>query len=310
MITEQFFSSHTTMFVGNKESIQTLTRYIDMFFAGDSKAPHFLIISGPQHIGKTSIVQALLKEKMGNYFVSDMLHIKDFSEQLEKKHNLKLKTVLTSETFKTLIKDYNYQDIGIRHTNTRLQQSAIGKYKVVFLENIERMIPEAANAFLKTCEEPLPKRLIIATTSNPGQLLETTLSRALMIKFNQLSDTELSQRMEDNGMFANNPELKKLVINMAMGKPGIAQRIYDLIDKEPALEKTFIKLIHNLSTGTNRFFAHDALKKIYKYGILEAFIDGRIAYCINNHMEAKGQRRLATKKLMRSNINIESLLLY
>lgn len=298
------------MFVGNEESIQTLTKYIDMFFAGDPKAPHFLIIAGPQHIGKSSIVKELLKEKMGNYFVSDMLHIKDFSEQLEKKHNLKLKTVLTSETFKTLIKDHNYQDVGIRHTNSRLQQSAIGKYKVVFLENIERMIPEAANAFLKTCEEPLPKRLIIATTSNLGQLLETTLSRALMIKFNQLSDTQLSQRMEDNGMFSDNPELKKFVINMAMGKPGIAQRMYDLIDKEPALEKTFIKLIHNLSTNTNRFFAHDALKKIYKYGILDAFIDGWIAYCINNHMEAKGQRRLATKKLMRSNINIESLLLY
>lgn len=298
------------MFVGNQESIQTLTRYIDMFFAGDPKAPHFLIIAGPKHIGKSSIVTQLIKEKMGNYFVSDMLHIKDFSEQLEKKHNLKLKTILTSETFKTLIKNYNYQDIGIRHTNSRLQQSAIGKYKVVFLENIERMIPEAANAFLKTCEEPLPKRLIIATTSNLNQLLETTLSRALLIKFNQLSDRALSQRMESNAMFSDNPELKQLVINMAMGKPGIAQRIYDLIEKEPTLEKTFIKLIHNLSTNTNRFFAHDALKKIYKYGILEAFIDGRIAYCINNHMEAKGQRRLATKKLMRSNINIESLLLY
>lgn len=298
------------MFVGNEESIQTLTKYIDMFFAGDPKAPHFLIIAGPQHIGKSSIVKQLLKERMGNYFVSDMLHIQDFSEQLEKKHNLKLKTVLTSETFKTLIKEYNYQDVGIRHTNARLQQSAIGKYKVVFLENIERMIPEAANAFLKSCEEPLPKRLIIATTSNVGQLLETIRSRALMIKFNQLSDTELSQRMEDNTMFSNNPELKKLVINMAMGKPGIAQRIYDLIAKEPELEKTFITLIHNLSTDSNRFFAHDALKKIYKYGILEAFIDGRIAYCINNHMEAKGERRLATKKLIKTNINIENLLLY
>lgn len=128
------------MLVGNQESIQTLTKYVDMFFAGDPKAPHFLIIAGPQHIGKSTIVTDLLREKMGNYFVTDTLQIKDFSEQLEKKHNLKLKTVLTSETFKTLIKDHNYQDIGIRDVNMRLQQSAIGKYKVVFLENIERMI--------------------------------------------------------------------------------------------------------------------------------------------------------------------------
>lgn len=298
------------MFVGNKESIQTLTRYIDMFFAGDPKAPHFLIVAGPQHIGKSSMVTQLLKERMGNYFVTDVLRIKDFSEQLEKKHNLRIELSPTAETTKTLAKDYIYEDIGIREINKRLQQSAIGKYKIVFIENIERMAASPANAFLKTCEEPLPKRLIITTTSNATQLLETILSRALTIKFNELSDKELSQRMESENIFSNNNELKQLVINMAMGKPGIAQRIYDLIKNEPELETTFIDLIHNLSMGNKRFFTHDALKKLYKYGILEAFIDGRIGYCINNNMESKGQRRLATKKLMKTNVNIENLLLY
>ena len=281
-----------------------------MFFSGDPKAPHFLIISGPQHIGKSSIIKELLKEKMGNYFVTDLLQIQDFSEQLEKKHNLKLKTVLTSETFKTLIKEQNYQDIGIRDINNRLQQSAIGKYKIVFLENIERMLPEAANAFLKTCEEPLPKRLIIATTSNSTQLLETILSRALTIKFNEVADSKLLPWMNDKKIFSENDELKQLIINMAMGKPGIVQRMHDMIQKEPDLEKTFINLIHNLSTNTKRFFSHDALKKLYKYGILEAFIDGWIGYCINHHMEEKGQRRLTTKRLMRTNVNTENLLLY
>lgn len=179
------------MFIGNKESIETMTRYIDMFFEEDTKAPHFLIIAGPKHIGKSGIIKDLLKAKMGNYFVTDLLQIKDFSEQLGKKHNLKLKTVSTSETYKTLIKDHNYEDIGIRDVNAWLQQSAIGKHKIVFLENIERIIPEAANAFLKTCEEPLPKRLIIATTSNLSMLLETILSRALIIKFSEVSDKEL-----------------------------------------------------------------------------------------------------------------------
>ena len=207
----------------------------------------------------------MLKEKMGNYFVTDLLQIKDFSEQLGKKHNLKLKTVLTSETFKTLIKEQNYQDIGIRDINNRLQQSAIGKHKIVFLENIERMIGEAANAFLKTCEEPLPKRLIIATTSNANQLLETILSRAITIKFHEISNQELSQRMDNNNMFSNNTEIKQLIINMAMGKPGIAQRIYQFTQEDEKLEKTLISLIKNLTTGKNIFQSHAALKKIYTY---------------------------------------------
>ncbi len=299
------------MFIGNKESIQTLTKYIDMFFAGNPKAPHFLIVSWPQHIGKSSIVKEILKEKMGNYFVTDVLQIKDFSEQLEKKkHNLRIEFKPGSETAKTLVKEQNYEDIGVREINKRLQQSAVGKNKVVLIENIERMTKDAPHAFLKTCEEPLPKRLIIATTSNETQLLETILSRALTIKCNELSDQELSQRMESENLFSNNNELKQLVINMAMGKPWIAKRIEDLIKNEPELEKTFTDLIHNLSTGKKRFFAHDALKKLYKHGILDAFIDGRIGYCVNNNMQEKWQKRLATKRLMRTNVNIENLLLY
>jgi hypothetical protein len=46
-----------------------------------------------------------------------------------------------------------------------------------------------------------------------------------------------------------------------------------LIQEEPELEKTFTDLIHNLTTGNKRFFTHDALKKLYRYGILEAFMD-------------------------------------
>jgi hypothetical protein len=49
---------------------------------------------------------------------------------------------------------------------------------------------------------------------------------------------------------------------------------------------------------------------LYRYGILEAFMDWRIGYCINHNMQEKWQRRLATKKLMRTNVNIENLLLY
>ena len=298
------------MIIGNNESRQTLQRYINMFFSENPKTPHFLIFAGPQHIGKSTIITELLKEKMGNYFVSDLLHIKDFSEAIEKKHSIKIEYKPSNETAKNLLKDYNYQDIGVREINSRMQQSAIGKHKIVFIENIERMTNEAANAFLKTCEEPLPKRLIIATSANARQLMETILSRALTITCNEIPKQELSEWMDNNTMFTNNPALKTLVENMAMGKPGIVQRMYELINKEPEIENTLIQLIQNLTNNKNRFFSHDALKKLYKYGILEAFIDGWIAYCTNNNMEDKAQRRLTTKKLIKTNVNIENLLLY
>jgi len=298
------------MIIGNQENRQTLTKYIDMFFRDDPKSPHFLIVAGPQHIGKSTVIIDLLKEKMGNYFATDVLHIKDFSEQLEKQHNLKIEYKPTAETAKLLLKNHNYQDKWVREINTRIQQSAIGKHKIVFIENMERMTTESANAFLKTCEEPLPKRLIITTTSNANQLLETILSRALVIKFNELSDKQLSQRIDNQNIFKSNTELKQLICNMAMGKPGIAQRMAILIDQQPELEWTLTTLINNLSTGKQKFFAHDALKQLYKYGILNSFIDGWIAYCTNNEMEKQWEKRLAMKRLIKTNVNIENLLLY
>lgn len=236
--------------------------------------------------------------------------IKDFSEELEKKHNIKIEYTPTAETAKTLLKEYAYQDIGIREVNSWLQQSSIGKHKVVLIENIERMTGEAANAFLKTCEEPLPKRLIIATTANVNQLLETIISRAIIVKFHALNDEEISSRMEQEHIYHGNEDIKKFMSTMAMGKPGIIHRISKLISAEPQLEKDLTDLLTYLRTGTHIFAAHTTLKKLYTYGILESFIDGRIAYCIDHNMEAQSQQRLHTKKLMKTNVNIENLLLY
>ena len=45
------------------------------------------------------------------------------------------------------------------------------------------MTTSSANALLKSLEEPLPNRLIIATTSNYKLLLDTIISRAMIIRF-------------------------------------------------------------------------------------------------------------------------------
>jgi len=62
----------------------------------------------------------------------------------------------------------------------------MGKQKVVLIENIERINAAAANAFLKNLEEPLPNRLIIATVSHQSQLLDTIISRAIVIRFQSM----------------------------------------------------------------------------------------------------------------------------
>ena len=56
-------------------------------------------------------------------------------------------------------------------------------YKVAIIADADRMTVPAANAFLKTLEEPSPGSVILLLTTQPDRLLETILSRCLRLTF-------------------------------------------------------------------------------------------------------------------------------
>jgi DNA polymerase III, delta subunit len=57
------------------------------------------------------------------------------------------------------------------------------QYKVAVIVAADRMNEEAANAFLKTLEEPPPHSVLILLTTEPERLLETIRSRCLRLNF-------------------------------------------------------------------------------------------------------------------------------
>ncbi|MBS1256325.1 MAG: DNA polymerase III subunit tau [Deltaproteobacteria bacterium] len=61
------------------------------------------------------------------------------------------------------------------------------KKRVLILDGAEHLGREAANAFLKTLEEPAPNTLIILIAESTQQLLETIVSRCQQIRFRPLS---------------------------------------------------------------------------------------------------------------------------
>jgi DNA polymerase-3 subunit delta' len=63
----------------------------------------------------------------------------------------------------------------------RLQVASGGKLKVAIIEEADRLVPEASNAFLKTLEEPPPDSLIFLLSGFPEQLLETIRSRCIRL---------------------------------------------------------------------------------------------------------------------------------
>ncbi len=63
----------------------------------------------------------------------------------------------------------------------------IGRLKVVILDNADLLRREAANALLKTIEEPPPDSLIVLVSSRPEALLPTIRSRCQEIRFAPLA---------------------------------------------------------------------------------------------------------------------------
>jgi DNA polymerase-3 subunit delta' len=57
------------------------------------------------------------------------------------------------------------------------------EYKVAVVAAADRLNAQAANAFLKTLEEPPPNSVLILYTTEPHRILETILSRCLRLNF-------------------------------------------------------------------------------------------------------------------------------
>jgi len=71
-----------------------------------------------------------------------------------------------------------------------------GGCKVAIIHEADRMRKEAANAFLKTLEEPPPDTFILLTTSRPYSLLATIRSRCLLVRLPKEKNLESDQDWE------------------------------------------------------------------------------------------------------------------
>jgi DNA polymerase-3 subunit delta' len=59
----------------------------------------------------------------------------------------------------------------------------VAEHKVALIAGADRLNPQAANAFLKTLEEPPANSILLLLTTEPQRILETILSRCLRLTF-------------------------------------------------------------------------------------------------------------------------------
>jgi DNA polymerase-3 subunit delta' len=109
----------------------------------------------------------------------------------------------------------------MREILAKLATTSAGNYKVLLVENIERMTPETANALLKTLEEPPSQVIFLLTTAHVEDILQTVLSRVRLLKFRTLPDEKIAALLHQKFPFESEEKIQALV-NFAFGLPGRA----------------------------------------------------------------------------------------
>ncbi len=93
---------------------------------------------------------------------------------------------------------------------------------VMVVEGAETLAEAAANALLKTLEEP-GHAMVILITSSSAALLATLVSRCQVIPFRRLAWEDLQQILMEQGVESLSP----VMLSMAQGSPGVALQALD-----------------------------------------------------------------------------------
>ena len=97
-------------------------------------------------------------------------------------------------------------------------------YRIVIVDPAEKMTDEAANAFLKTLEEPPPHNIFILNVRDPGELLPTIISRCQKVPFKPLPTEDIVHWLiKEEGM---DSEKANIIAKLSEGSLGRAIKLY------------------------------------------------------------------------------------
>ncbi|MFA6098450.1 MAG: DNA polymerase III subunit delta' [Patescibacteria group bacterium] len=137
----------------------------------------------------------------------------------------------------------------IRELQRKLSlRSFLTNYKVAIIDHAELMSEEAANALLKTLEEPSSNTIIILIANNLHLLPKTIISRCQSIKFNLVSTINIENWLIMQG---NDKNKANDIAHLCMGRPGLAKIILStdaiINEKKDSLDLLFEIINSNIN---------------------------------------------------------------
>lgn len=105
--------------------------------------------------------------------------------------------------------------------------------RIAIIRDAQLLSLEAANALLKTLEEP-PGHAIIILVSDQAEILETIISRCQIIRFNLLGEQQVEKFLIQTGLDMDKAER---AAHLSQGSPGMALRLANEGDMENIWQK-------------------------------------------------------------------------
>jgi DNA polymerase III subunit delta' len=211
--------------VGHENAERELRRLVE---AG--RLPHAILVSGPRGIGKATLAFRLARFLLGAPSSGEGLAVDPESGVFRRVAAGGHADLLTVERAYDPRRRRLRSDIVVEDTRAiagffRLTAAEEG-WRIVIIDAAEEMNRNAANALLKTLEEPPRRGLLLLVSHSPGRLLPTVRSRCRHFPLAPLAQPVVLQLLERFRPELSRPDAEALV-DLAEGSIGRAIELAD-----------------------------------------------------------------------------------